>query len=138
MLETPILLALTGGSLIGIAASLLLIYLNKVAGISGIASGILPPWNHETTWRLYFLAGLVFSAVLYRWTIGEFSIQIETPTPLMIIAGLLVGYGSRLGGGCTSGHGICGLSRLSLRSLVATLVFMTTAALSVFILKHLI
>jgi len=133
-----ILSSLTGGALIGLAAALLLICLNRVAGISGIASALLEPHLAASQWKLCFILGLFISAPLYR-LIGEpLPIQLDASLPYSAVAGLLVGYGSRLGGGCTSGHGICGIARLSLRSIAATLVFMTTAALTVFTVRHIL
>jgi uncharacterized membrane protein YedE/YeeE len=137
MAEITVLSALAGGALIGAAAALLLIKQNRVAGISGIAAGILPPWNSESKWRLWFLLGLFLSAPLYRFAGLQIPLRIDTPLPLLAVAGLLVGYGTRLGGGCTSGHGVCGIARLSLRSIVATLVFMLTAGISVYLVRHL-
>jgi uncharacterized membrane protein YedE/YeeE len=136
MTYLSILSALGGGVLIGLAAALLLFFNNRTAGISGIAAGILPPWQQDTGWRLWFLAGLVLSAPLWKLLGGSVHIQIEAPLIVLAIAGLLVGYGTRLGGGCTSGHGICGIARLSVRSIVATLLFMTTASITVFLFRH--
>lgn len=131
-----VLSALAGGTIIGLASALLLFTHNRVAGVSGIAAGILPPWGTDGAWRLWFLAGLIASALLYRLTGNAIPIQIDAPLAVMAIAGLLVGYGSRLGGGCTSGHGVCGIARLSARSIVATLVFMLTAGLTVYLVRH--
>jgi uncharacterized membrane protein YedE/YeeE len=136
MTELNVFSALGGGALIGLAAALLLFFNNRVAGISGIAAGILPPWQDETGWRLWFLMGLVLSAVLWRFLGGSIEVQIDTPLLVLAISGLLVGYGTRLGGGCTSGHGICGIARLSRRSIVATLIFMSTAGITVFLIRH--
>jgi uncharacterized membrane protein YedE/YeeE len=136
MAEITVLSALTGGGIIGAASALLLYKHKRVAGISGIAAGILPPWTGESSWRLWFLAGLFLSAPLYRLTGLQIPISIDTPLSVLAVAGLLVGYGSRLGGGCTSGHGVCGIARLSVRSIVATLVFMLTAGLSVYLVRH--
>jgi len=136
MTYLTVLSALGGGALIGLAAAWLLFFHNRTAGISGIAAGILPPWQQDVGWRLWFLAGLVFSAPLWKLLGGSVPIQIDTPLIVLAIAGLLVGYGTRLGGGCTSGHGICGNARLSTRSIVATLLFMTTAGITVFIVRH--
>lgn len=138
MTVESILSSISGGALIGLAAALLAICLNRVAGISGIAAALLEPRLAESRWRFWFILGLFFSAPLYR-LIGEpLSIQLDTSLPLLTVAGLLVGYGSRLGGGCTSGHGICGIARLSLRSIAATLVFMSTAVVTVFTVRHLL
>ena len=136
MTYSTVLSALGGGALIGLAAALLLFFNNRTAGISGIAAGILPPWKQDSCWRLWFLAGLVASAPLWTLFGGAVHLQIDTPLTVLIIAGLLVGYGTRLGGGCTSGHGICGNARLSVRSIVATLIFMSTAGTTVFLLRH--
>ena len=136
MAYLSVLSALGGGALIGLAAALLLFFNNRTAGISGIAAGILPPWQQDTGWRLWFLAGLALSAPLWKLLGGSVHIEIDAPLTVLAIAGLLVGYGTRLGGGCTSGHGVCGNARLSVRSIVATLIFMTTAGLTVFLVRH--
>ena len=136
MTYLTVLSALGGGALIGLAAALLLFFTNRTAGISGIAAGLLPPWQQGFGWRLWFLSGLVLSAPIWSLLGGRVHIQIDTPLAVLAIAGLLVGYGTRLGGGCTSGHGICGNARLSVRSIVATLLFMTTAGITVFIVRH--
>lgn len=136
MTYSTVLSALGGGVLIGLAAALLLFFNNRTAGISGIAAGILPPWQQDTAWRLWFLAGLIISAPLWNMLGGTVHIQIQSSLLVLAIAGLLVGYGTRLGGGCTSGHGICGNARLSVRSMVATLTFMTTAGITVFLIRH--
>lgn len=133
---STILPALGGGALIGLSAALLLFTHRHTAGISGIAAGLLPPWRSEATWRAWFLSGLVASGILYRLSGHTIPMAFDVPPALLALAGLLVGYGTRLGGGCTSGHGVCGIARLSLRSFVATLVFMLTAGLTVFIMRH--
>jgi hypothetical protein len=130
--------ALTGGVLIGLAVALLLLFNGRVAGVSGIASGVLPPWRDEIGWRLCFLAGLMLAPVLYKFLGGQVAIQIKASPLVMAFAGVLVGYGTSLGRGCTSGHGVCGLSRLSARSAVATLTFMFSAAITVYIVRHFI
>jgi uncharacterized protein len=108
------------------------------AGISGIAAGLLPPWREASVWRVWFLAGLLASAPLYRLIGADIALDLDAGPGLLAIAGLLVGYGTRLGGGCTSGHGVCGIARLSIRSIVATLTFMLTAGITVFIVRHLL
>jgi uncharacterized membrane protein YedE/YeeE len=138
MTYITVLSAFGGGILIGLAAAVLLFFNNRVAGISGIAAGILPPWQEETGWRLWFLIGLVFSAALWRLFGGSIEVHIDTSLIVLAISGLLVGYGTRLGGGCTSGHGVCGIARLSGRSIVATLVFMSTAGITVFLVRHVV
>jgi len=131
--------ALAGGALIGASSALLLWLTGRIAGISGILGGLLSPSSGEFAWRVLFLAGLVIGAVLYRVGGGPLAdITITSSTPLLIVGGLLVGFGTALGRGCTSGHGICGLARLSPRSLAATLVFMVSAAVTVFVARHLV
>ncbi len=134
---TPIASAL-GGALIGLAAVLLMALRGRIAGVSGIAVRLLPPYeDKEFPGRLAFIAGLVAAPVLVWLASGRWPEQsIAAGMPLLVAAGLLVGFGSVWGNGCTSGHGICGLSRLSMRSLVATLTFMLTAILTVFVMRH--
>ncbi len=133
----PFVLALGGGVLIGIAGALLLLTHGRVAGISGIAAGVLAPARGEFGWRAAFIAGLVGGGFLLRGFVPE---VIGAPAVggvgIAIAAGLLVGIGTRLGNGCTSGHGVCGLARGSVRSLAATLTFMATAAATVFLVRH--
>jgi uncharacterized protein len=127
---TP-LSALVGGALIGLSASLLMLFHGRVAGISGIFAGVFDPRTDDKSFRLYFIAGLLLAGVGARLV---YPTALPGGTPSLAIgaaAGLLVGFGTRLGSGCTSGHGVCGLSRLSVRSLVATLTFMATAMLTV-------
>jgi uncharacterized membrane protein YedE/YeeE len=129
--------ALVGGALIGGAAALLWVGLGRIAGISGIVGGLMTAARGDRAWRLAFLAGMMAAPVLYGLAGGAVPAAPSAASPTLIIAGgLLVGLGTRLGGGCTSGHGVCGLARLSRRSLVATLVFMTMAALTVFLHRH--
>ena len=132
---TP-LSSLAGGVLIGLAAALLLSMNGRIAGISGILSGILKTSFKDNAWRVCFLVGLVASPLVYAFWSPLPEMQVTTETGLLISAGLLVGLGTRLGSGCTSGHGVCGLSRLSPRSLVATLCFMATGFATVFIMRH--
>ena len=127
--------AIAGGALIGIAAAGLLLINGRVAGISGIFAGTLRPT--ATHWTLAFIGGLVAAGILAR--LSGFAATPEThlePPLILAAAGLLVGIGTRIGNGCTSGHGVCGLANLSPRSLVATLVFMAVAGLTVFIARH--
>lgn len=129
--------AIAGGALIGLASALLLLAEGRIAGISGITAGLLR--RGDAAWRWLFVGGLVVGAILYHLLGGDLSVvRINASTPLLIVAGLLVGFGTRLGGGCTSGHGVCGISRFSLRSLVATMVFMFTGGLVVFLTQHLL
>jgi uncharacterized membrane protein YedE/YeeE len=133
---TP-LLSLAGGMLIGLAATLLLWAVGRIAGISGIARGVLFE-RGERAWRVLFLAGLLLGALLWRFSGGSLEAPHGYPLPLLALAGLLVGYGTALGSGCTSGHGICGIARLSPRSALATLVFVATGMAAVFVLRHLL
>src|SRR3954470_18320452 len=130
----PFLLAAIGGVLIGISAVLLMALTGRIAGISGIVGGLLPPAAaRDRSWRLAFILGLIGAPVMLRAMTGD--PLIGPPTvgmPMLVAAGLLVGIGTTLGNGCTSGHGICGISRLSLRSIIAVLTFMATAMLTVF------
>lgn len=129
------ILAIFGGALIGLSASLFWSLNGRVAGVSGILGGALRGSSADRGVRLAFLLGLVLVGLVF----GKVTDRIAVPAlPLvpLAVAGLLVGAGTRLGGGCTSGHGVCGLSRFSVRSLVATLTFMATAALTVFIVRH--
>ncbi len=134
---TPVASA-AGGALIGLAAVLLMALKGRIAGVSGIASRLLPPYeDREFAGRLAFVAGLVAAPGLVWLVSGRLPEQtIEAGMPVLVVGGLLVGFGSVWGNGCTSGHGVCGLSRLSVRSLVATVTFMATAALTVFIVRH--
>lgn len=126
-----------GGALIGLSAVLLMAFEGRIAGISGIASRLLPPFDKRFASRFSFILGLVMAPFVVAAVQGEPVLQtVSSNYPLMAIAGLLVGFGSVLGGGCTSGHGVCGLSRLSVRSLVATIVFMFTAFVTVYITRH--
>lgn len=135
---------LAGGMLIGLAAALLLLLNGRIAGISGILGGLLsrslaPPGAAaagDSAWRIAFLAGLAAAPLLYALVAIPPAAQVDAGAGTLLAAGLLVGVGTRYGAGCTSGHGICGLSRLSPRSLVATLAFMATGVLTVFLLRH--
>ncbi len=129
--------ALTGGLLIGLAAASFLLLNGRIAGISGILGGLLVPARRDILWRVAFLAGLIGTPSLWLLFSELPPIQIDAGYPALIVAGLLVGIGTRYGSGCTSGHGVCGLSRLSPRSLVATLSFMATGFLTVFVIRHL-
>lgn len=129
---TP-LRGLVGGLLIGLSTALLMLMNGKIAGISGIVGGLLARKGSEVGWRAMFAGGLLLGAVAYVLAMGEvFPVRVEASLPIMVAAGLLVGFGARLGSGCTSGHGVSGIARLSKRSIVATLVFMGTAVLTVF------
>jgi uncharacterized membrane protein YedE/YeeE len=133
---TP-LTALAGGVLIGLSASFLLWLNGRLAGISSIASGLLPFAPGDRLWRLLFLGGLVLGAGAWYLAKGDAPVPRPTFPPLLLLAGgALVGYGTSLGGGCTSGHGVCGLGRLALRSLAATLVFVATGIATTFVVRH--
>lgn len=130
-------IALAGGVLIGVAATGLLWLNGRIAGISGILGGVILPKAGETGWRVAFLAGLIAAAGLYMAFVpGAPLPRSDFSRGGLIVAGLLVGFGTRMGGGCTSGHGVCGLGRLSMRSLVAVVVFMATAIATTFIIRH--
>ncbi|MBS6737299.1 MAG: YeeE/YedE family protein [Enterobacteriaceae bacterium] len=122
-----------GGVVIGAAASMLILFCGRVAGISGILGGVLSRANNDKGWRIAFLLGMVLSPVLWRLVTPLPAVSITTSWPMLVVAGLLVGVGTRYGSGCTSGHGVCGLSRLSVRSLVATLTFMAAAFITVWL-----
>ena len=128
--------AVVGGLLIGTAAALFAVLNGRIAGISGIVGGLLRPTAGDVGWRVAFLTGLIAAPVIYSLVSAMPAIQIEASYPLLAVAGLLVGMGTRYGSGCTSGHGVCGLSSLSPRSLVATLAFMGAGFLTVFVLRH--
>jgi uncharacterized membrane protein YedE/YeeE len=132
---TP-LASLAGGMLIGLAAAIFILFNGRIAGISGIAGGLLRPRQGDVAWRLVFLAGLLASPLLYRLFQPLPSVQIAAGTPALMVAGLLVGLGVRYGAGCTSGHGVCGLSRWSPRSLAATIAFMAAGFVTVYLLRH--
>lgn len=133
---TPISAAI-GGALIGLSTVLLMLSTGRIAGISGIFSGLLNLRGEDKSWRFAFLAGLILALILA----GSIGYRIASPAlpsswVVIVVAGLLVGFGTRLGGGCTSGHGICGMARLSLRSVTATVVFMVMAVVTVAITRH--
>jgi hypothetical protein len=130
--------AATGGAVIGLAAALLVLVNGRVAGISGILGGMLRPRAREFGWRLAFTAGLIVAPIAYALAGSQPPITIDAGYPVLVIAGLLVGLGTRYAGGCTSGHGVCGLSRLSPRSLVATLAFMAAGFATVYVVRHVI
>ncbi|MGO4329596.1 YeeE/YedE family protein [Cupriavidus sp. 2TAF22] len=129
--------ALAGGLLIGLAAALLVLCNGRIAGISGIVGGLLRPARREVAWRLAFVAGLLGAPLAWRLFAALPGIHVEAGTGVLVVAGLLVGVGTRYGAGCTSGHGVCGLSRLSPRSLVATLAFMAAGFATVYGVRHL-
>jgi len=127
-----------GGMLIGLAAALFVLLNGRVAGISGVLGGLLTPLRGDVLWRVAFMGGMVVAPLAYSVVLALPSVQIDAGYPALVAAGLLVGVGTRYGAGCTSGHGVCGLSRLSLRSLVATGTFMGAGFVTVYVLGHLI
>ena len=129
--------SLAGGVMIGLASALFLLLNGKIAGISGIVGGLLRPARGDVVWRIAFVAGIVVSPLLFGAARALPYVDIEASYPLLIIAGLLVGLGTRYGSGCTSGHGVSGLSRGSLRSVMATAAFMCAGFVTVFIARHL-
>lgn len=134
---TP-LASLCGGVMIGASAALLVLLQGRIAGISGIIGGLLQRQPDQPVWRLSFAAGLIAAPLLWQLAAAMPAIDSATDTWLLILAGLLVGVGTRYASGCTSGHGVCGLSRMSRRSLVATLGFMTAGFATTFLMRHLV
>lgn len=135
---TPIS-AIIGGALIGLAAAMMLLLNGRIAGVSGIVGSLLKPADGERGWRMAFVVGLIAGPLLVQLVSeSRISIAITADLPLLVAGGLLVGFGTSLGSGCTSGHGVCGVSRLSPRSLVATAVFMLAGAASVYIIRHVV
>lgn len=129
--------AFSGGILIGIAATLLLLLNGKILGASGIIARALFCYQGKSFWEVFFLAGLVLGAFFYQFTVKEpLAIVIDASVSILIIAGLLVGFGTSLGSGCTSGHGVCGIARFSMRSVIATMAFMLSGIITVYIVRH--
>lgn len=128
---------LVGGILIGLAVTLMLLLNGRIAGISGIVGGLLTPKDGDTGWRVAFVVGLLAGALAYILAAGGSApVEVLASPPAILVGGLLVGFGTRLGSGCTSGHGLCGMARLSRRSIVATAVFFGVAMLTVFLTRH--
>ncbi len=135
---TGFMIAALGGALIGLAGAFLLAANGRIAGISGIAGGLATAPREDRGWRLAFLAGMVLMGVVLLFVMpGQFDAQFPVSGPLVVVGGLLVGFGTRLGNGCTSGHGICGVSRFSLRSIAATMTFMAAGMFTVLLVKGL-
>ena len=130
--------ALAGGALIGLAAALFLLLNGRIAGISGVLGGLLRPVKGDIAWRAAFVLGLFGAPLVYGLFQALPTLRIDADYATLIVAGLLVGVGTRYGAGCTSGHGVCGLARLSPRSLVATACFMGAGFATVFVLRHLL
>lgn len=139
MTEFTPLLSLAGGALIGLSAVLLMAFHGRIAGVTGIISGLIPPVAPDWAWRAAFVAGAIIAPMILVAALGvDIPFDSPAPTGLLIVGGLVVGIGVYFGSGCTSGHGVCGIARLSKRSIAATLVFMASTALTVFIARHLL
>ncbi|HEX7790521.1 MAG TPA: YeeE/YedE thiosulfate transporter family protein [Afipia sp.] len=136
---TP-LSGILGGALIGFSAAMLTLLTGRIAGISGIFGGLLAPAANDRGWRIAFIAGLIAASLIASFFTGAALPSPAMPASLIVIivAGLLVGFGTRIGGGCTSGHGVCGIARLSARSLIATAIFIAAAIATVAIVRHVI
>ena len=131
--------ALIGGVIIGLSSALLLLFNGKICGISGITGNILSFKRHDTLWRTMFFAGLICGGIATFTLLPTTKVFVaDASTTALVCAGLLVGYGTRLGNGCTSGHGVCGMSRFSKRSIIATCVFMLSGMITVYIVKHVV
>ena len=130
--------SLAGGGVIGLAAAMFVLLNGRIAGVSGVLGGLLKPMTGDIAWRVAFLFGLIAAPAVYVLASAFARPQIDAGWGALVLAGLLVGVGTRYGAGCTSGHGVCGLSRLSPRSLVATLVFMVAGFATVFVIRHLL
>jgi uncharacterized membrane protein YedE/YeeE len=128
--------ALAGGVIIGVAAAMFALVNGRIAGVSGIVGGLLRPASPDIGWRAAFIGGLIAAPIVYVGFARLPPIVIDGSAPVLVLAGLLVGIGTRYGAGCTSGHGVCGLSRASPRSLVATVVFMMTGFATVLVTRH--
>lgn len=130
--------SLAGGLLIGLASAMFLLFNGRIAGISGILGGLLRPAHGDIGWRVAFILGLTIAPLVFGVAAPLPAVQVDASTATLIIAGLLVGVGTRYGSGCTSGHGVCGLSRRSPRSMVATLAFMFAGFVTVYVTRHLL
>lgn len=130
--------ALIGGVIIGIATAILLLFTGRIAGISGIVGGLFKQPSSDTGWRITFVAGLLLAPILWQVFSNFPPIQINANDATLALAGFIVGMGTRYGSGCTSGHGVCGISRLSPRSIVATALFITTGVMTVYFMRHFI
>lgn len=134
---TP-LQSLIGGSLIGLSAVLLMAFHGRIAGMTAIVGGVLPPFSSDWQWRAAFLAGAIVSPLIYLAFGGEIDFNVPPSTAMLIAGGLVVGVGVTYGSGCTSGHGVCGMARVSPRSITATAVFMAATFASVYVVRHVI
>jgi len=138
MMETEFTpwMSLAGGVLIGVSAILLMVFNGRIAGMTGIMTGIIPPFSTDWPWRIAFLAGAVIGPVLYLATGGAIPYAVPVSLPLLALGGLIVGVGVYYGAGCTSGHGVCGMARLSPRSIAATVTFMIATGITVYVVRH--
>ncbi|WBT38009.1 YeeE/YedE family protein [Hyphomicrobium sp. DMF-1] len=137
MTEFTPLTALAGGSLIGLSAVMLMLFNGRIAGMTGMLTGLLAVPSAATGWRLAFIAGSIFAPIAMMAATGfSFDMQVATPLPMLALGGLIVGIGVTMASGCTSGHGVCGLARFSPRSLVAVVSFMASTAMTVFVIRH--
>lgn len=131
--------AIAGGVFIGVSATLLLLFNGRIAGVSGILNGVFNAPKNDITWRLLFLAGLILGAFIFQYILPNFNnLRQNYPIPLLGLGGFLVGFGSRMANGCISGHGICGIANLSLRSIVATLIFMISGMITLYLVRHIL
>jgi uncharacterized protein len=129
--------ATAGGALIGVSVTLLLLFNGRIGGVSGIMNGVFFAPKNDRNWRLIFLAGLILGAFIFKLLMPDFNVPRQNyPLLLLGVGGILIGVGTRMSGGCTSGHGICGIANLSIRSLIATLTFMATGMMTVYIIRH--
>lgn len=138
MMETEFTpwLSLAGGVLIGLSATLLMAMNGRIAGMTGILTGIIPPFSIDWAWRIAFLAGAIVAPVIYLFAGGKIAYAVPVSLPLLTLGGLIVGVGVYYGAGCTSGHGVCGMARLSPRSIAATATFMIATAVTVYVVRH--
>jgi len=135
---TP-LSAITGGALIGISVTLLLLFNGRIGGVSGIMNGVICAPKSDRIWRMIFLAGLVLGAFIFQLPVPDFNVPRQNYSFLLLgLGGFLIGFGTRMSGGCTSGHGICGIATLSIRSVIATLTFMASGMMTVYIIRHIL
>ncbi|MEO6985677.1 MAG: YeeE/YedE family protein [Paralcaligenes sp.] len=128
--------SLAGGLLIGLSAAIFILINGRILGVSGIVGGLLHPQSRDIGWRLLFILGMLAAPILWTLLMGSPISNIDSSWTTLLIAGLLVGLGTRLGSGCTSGHGVCGISRLSPRSFAATLIFMAVGFITVYVIRH--
>lgn len=139
VVEANLIGGLLGGALIGAASVLMLLFIGRIAGISGIFGGaFIFTTMKDVPWRIAFIVGLVLGAVLYRLLWGPLVIELQAKGAILVVAGILVGVGTRVGSGCTSGHGVCGVARRSKRSFTATSTFLVVAMVTVFVVRHVI